>query len=463
MPDSRILVVDDSAAELERCLAALAALPDVSAEGMLRSADALTRLGSESFDLLVTDLRMPMVSGQDLIRVAGAVDPDMPVLVLTGFPSVDTALAAMKEGAADYLSKPVNAAELQAVVARLLETRRLRGEHRLLERRLEQSSEQADLVGTSPAMVRVLDVIRKLSASDLDILIVGETGTGKELVARRIHARSPQASGRFVPVDCGAIPEHLLESELFGHERGAFTGADRRAIGLLEFADGGTFFLDELQSLPLPLQAKLLRVLQERRFRRVGGTQELEVTVRVVAALNEPPEELLRLGRLREDLFHRLNVGRVELPPLRLRDGDVPLLAAHFLSRLGREGIGVQAISHEAMAILQAHPWPGNVRQLQNVLRRCLALAAGDVLRSDDLPDDIRGTRSDVPPRPSRGRFTAARDRHMAHFERTYLEDILRQSLGEVTEACAASGIPRATLYRMLKKHGIDPDRFRAS
>ncbi len=462
MSGARVLVVDDNAGELERCVTALSSMPDVRVEGLLRSTEALIRLGSDTFDLLVTDLRMPMVDGLDLLGVAAAQDPDMPVLVLTGFPSVDTALAALKAGASDYLTKPVHPGELVAVATRLLAGHRLKGEHRLLERRLGHGGDEADLVGASPAMVRMLDVVRHLVASDLDILIVGETGTGKELVARRIHRQSPQAAGRFVPVDCGAMPDQLLESELFGHEKGAFTGADRRSLGLLEYADGGTFFLDEVQSLPLRLQTKLLRTLQERRFRRVGATEELKVSVRVVAAVNEDPVELVRLGRLREDLYHRLNVGRVDVPPLRERTGDIPILAGYFLGRFGREGSGVQGISREAMELLEGYGWPGNVRQLQNMLRRSMALASGEVLRTGDLPQEIRGAGGgDIDALPARS-FAEARERHVAPFERAYLEAALRKSLGEVTRAATASGIPRPTFYRLLKKHGIDPDRFRA-
>jgi len=460
---ARVLVVDDDRAELERYVEVLGGLPGVRAEGCARSTDAVSELGSGGWDLMVTDLRMPVVDGMDLVRVAAARDPDLPILVLTGFPSVDSALSALKEGASDYLTKPVHAEELQAVAGRLLEQRRLKGEHRLLQRRLGHvpGETEARLVGASPPIVEVLDLVRRLAASDLDILIVGETGTGKELVARAMHRQSPRASGRFVPVDCGAIPEQLLESELFGHEKGAFTGADRRALGLLEYADGGTFFLDEVQSLPPRLQAKLLRALQERRFRRVGGNEEIKVTLPVVAAVNEPPEALVRLGRLREDFYHRLDVGRVELPPLRQRTGDVALLASHFLARFGRRGLGPQSLSAEALALLEAYAWPGNVRQLQNVLRRALALAEGDVIDSADLPAEIRG--AEAAGLSLSGSFPEARDRHLAAFERTYVEEALRESGGDVSRAAGASGISRATLYRMLRRHGVDPDRFRPS
>ncbi|GMV04090.1 MAG: sigma-54-dependent Fis family transcriptional regulator [Gemmatimonadota bacterium] len=461
MRSRRILVVDDDAAELRRCVDTLSQVPNVQVEGLARSTDALTRLGKEVVDLLVTDLRMPVVDGMDLLRVATATDPDTAVLLLTGYPSVDTALAALKEGAADYLTKPVHPGELAAVAERLLDERRLRGEHRLLERRLTRVQDEGDLVGASPPVVAMLDLVRRLAATDMDVLVVGETGTGKELVARRIHALSPEATGRFVPVDCGAIPEQLLESELFGHEKGAFTGADRRSIGLLEYADGGTFFLDELQSLPLHLQSKLLRTLQERAFRRVGSTQEMRVRVRIVAALNEDPEHLVSLGRLREDLYHRLNVGRVEVPPLRRRPGDVALLADHFLHRFNADpSRGVHAIGADALERLEAHPWPGNVRELQNTLRRCVALARGEVLTVRDLPEGLG-----PPARPDDdvGPFAGARERHLAAFERDYLQAVLRQSFGDVTQACAASGIPRATFYRLLKKHGVVPDRFRSS
>lgn len=458
MPDARVLVVDDNAHELGICVEALAGVPGVRVQGVQRSNEALARLGAEAFDLLVTDLRMPMVDGLDLLRVAVAQDPHMPVLMLTGFPSVDTALASLKEGASDYLTKPVHPDELTAVVQRLLEGRKLRREHRLLERRLNVSGEASEMIGASPLMVSVFDLIRKLAASDLDVLVIGETGTGKELAARRIHRLSGDGAGRFVPVDCAAIPEALAESELFGHEKGAFTGADRRAMGLLEYADGGTFFLDEVQALPLTVQAKLLRALQERTFRRVGATEERTVRVRVIAAANERPEDLVQAGRLREDLYHRLNVGRVDLPPLIARAGDIELLVEHLLERSGSGA--VRAVSEEALAALRGYAWPGNVRELQNVLRRALALSSHEVLRPDDLPAPVRG--EDGSTLHTGGPFEDARERALASFERAYLTDALRRNTGDVTAAARSSGMSRATMYRLLKKHGVDPNLFRS-
>lgn len=452
MADARVLVVDDDAAELKRCLAALEDLEGVRAEGMTRSTEALTRLGNEAFDLLITDLRMPVVDGMDLLRVAAAHDPDLPVLVLTGFPSVDTALATLKAGADDYLTKPVHPGELVAVVQRLLEGRRLRREHSLLERRLGMGDE-SDLVGASPAMVRVLDVVRRMAASDLDVLIVGETGTGKELVARRVHALSARP-GRFVPVDCGAIPDHLVESELYGHEKGAFTGADRRTMGLLEYADGGTFFLDEVQSLAVTLQAKLLRSLQERRFRRVGAAQEIRANVRVVAALNEDPDELLRRGRLREDLYHRLNVGRVELPPLRERQGDIPLLVDYFLRRFSPgDPESVHGVSKGAMALLEAYPWPGNVRELENILERSLLFTRDKEITKLDLEQSATANALDE--------WKDIKESALARVEQAYLETALKAHRGDVNKIAEGMGITPRAVYGKLKKYEINPAEYR--
>ena len=385
----RILLVDDDADELAQCARAVESATAATIITETRSRRAAELLRSESFDLVVTDMRMPLIDGKDLLKIAHGEDPDLAVVILTGHPSVATAVETLKLGAADYVLKPVNVDELAAVVRRLLMERRLRRENQLLQRQFDREYAFEEMVGASPAMQRVFDTVRKLADADVDILIVGETGTGKELVARSIHKRSRDRAGRFVPVDCAALPDNLLESELFGHERGAFSGAHARSIGLMEFADRGTFFLAEVHALPLGLQAKLLRSLQERRIRRVGARQEIDVDLRVIAAANRDPAELVRTGEFREDLYFRLNVGRVELPPLRDRTGDVPLLATHFLQRNVRKTDGRPAeLSDDAIEVLNAYHWPGNVRELENIIRRTLAMTRTKVLTPDERPDE---------------------------------------------------------------------------
>ncbi len=462
--NARILVVDDQQEELSELVEALEPLTDRPVTGIRKSRIAVDRLRTGSFDLLVTDLRMPAPDGLDLLRIASAVDPDLPVVILTGYPSLETAVQALKQGAADYLTKPVNLEELALTAERLLNQRRLLGEHRLLQRQVERPYAFSEMVGESPGIVRVREVIRKVAEAGLDCLITGETGTGKELVARSLHALSPGRTGRFVPVDCGAIPETLLESEFFGHERGAFSGADKRSMGLMEFADGGTLFLDELDSLPAHLQAKLLRALQERSFRRVGSSQEISVSLRVVAATNRNPEELVKEGRLREDLFFRLSVGRLELPPLRKRIGDVTVLLEHFNHQFSAEmGRPPLVLPPETLDILQAYPWPGNVRELQNLVRRHLAMSEDGILAPLDLPEELvfeAGRVSGVTEGSGDG-FFERRAASTREFEVSYLQDLLRTFEGEVKAAAAHAGIPRGTLYRLLNKHDMVPGDFR--
>lgn len=454
----RILVVDDDRGSLDACARALRTLPDSEVEPEERSADALRRLGTEPWDLVVTDLRMPGADGMDLLKVARAQDPDMPVLLLTGFPTVDTAVAALKSGATDYLTKPIDVDELLVVAERALRDRAMRAEHEVLERQLRSGSPATEIVGVSDAIVGVLELSRRFAESDLDVLIVGETGTGKELFARRIHELTTDRDGRFVAVDCGAIPADLMESELFGHQKGAFTGADRTAMGLLEFAHGGTFFLDEVQSLDRTLQAKLLRVLQERKIRRVGSTREQEVDVRIVAAMSVSPEKLVEDDRLREDLMYRLNVGRIDLPPLRSRTEDIPLLVERFLQRYATDGQPVKVEDH-AMAVLRAYDWPGNVRQLENTIRRCLVTASGTSLGVADLPGSVVDAAG--PDTSGATAFFDARQARIDAFEREFLTAALRQHDGNVREASKDVDVPRGTFYRLLKKHGIQPKRFK--
>jgi two-component system response regulator PilR (NtrC family) len=464
-PGPRILLVDDEQGMLEVCAEALSSLN--GAELVLEnvSRKALERLESEHFDLLVTDLKMPGVDGVALLRTARASDPNLAAVVLTAFPTVETAVETMKLGAADYIEKPFRPDELLAVVGRLLESQKLRDENRLLARQVERTHLFDEIVGKSDVMQGVFESIQRIAAADADVLILGETGTGKELVARAIHRRSQRAKQRFVPVDCGAIPDNLLESELFGHERGAFTGAESRNLGLIEYASSGTFFLDEVAELPLRLQAKLLRVLQERKVRRVGGKDEIAVDVRVVAATSRDLQQEIRERRFREDLFYRINVACVELPPLRRRAEDVPLLVPHFLDRnagkMGRNGVTVEP---EALEVLCRYSWPGNVRELQNLVKRLLAMTSGDVIRVDDLPDALVDRASDNPPPSgdSGDGFLAERAQRTAEFEREYLSRLLGETRGDVPAAAREARLPRGTLYRLLKKYGLAPADFRS-
>ncbi len=456
----RILVVDDEEGMLEVCADTLGALPYATVVTEQNSRRALARIQEDAFDLLITDIRMPGVDGVELLRAVRERDATLPALMLTAYPTVDTAVEAMKLGASDYITKPFRPEDLLAAARRLLESRRLREENDLLQRQLDRRHSFDDLVGGTPAMQALYDLIERVAQTDADVLILGETGTGKELVARAIHRRSPRASGRFVPVDCGAIPDALMESELFGHERGAYTGANARSLGLLEFAHHGTFFLDEVAELPVRLQAKLLRVLQERSVRRVGSTQELEVDVRTLAATSRDLTGEIREGRFREDLYYRINVACIELPPLRERAEDIPLLVEHFRSRfappMGRQDVELDG---EVIELMVKYSWPGNVRELQNVVKRLLAMSRGNRVTPEDLPEELMLRVADV---ESDGQgFFEERARQLGTFEAEYLTALMRTSAGDATQAAREARIPRGTLYRLLKKHGISPADFR--
>jgi DNA-binding NtrC family response regulator len=461
MAKGRILVVDDEDIILELCEHTLSMLQDTEIVTENHSPRARERLATDSFDLLITDIRMPEIDGMELLRIALQHDPDLLVLVLTGFPTIETAVESMKLGAADYLTKPFFPDDLLATARRLLQGKRLREENRSLQRQVERAYTFDEIVGKSPAMQVVFETIRRAAASDVDVLIVGETGTGKELVARSIHKRSLRHKARFMPIDCGAIPENLVESEFFGHERGAFTGAHERRLGLLEVADGGTVFLDEIIDMPLSLQAKLLRVLQERRFRRVGGKDEIAVNIRVVAAASRDLAAEIRAQRFRGDLYYRLNVGYIAIPPLRERVEDIPLLVAYFIDRYRQEmGKPAMELKPEVMEILTAYHWPGNIRELQNVIKRALMMSFGRILSLHDLPDDVvthAGDRSGA----DQAGFFQLREQRLAAFEREYLPNLLQFHQGDVSQAAQEARIPRGTLYRLLKKHELAAEDFR--
>jgi DNA-binding NtrC family response regulator len=461
MPEPRILVVDDEPGMLEVCEEILKEIPDTQVTVVGDPVRAGELLATESWELLITDLCMPGMDGLELLRLARQHDADLPVLMLTAFPSIDTAVESMKIGAADYLTKPFLPDDLLLTARRLLDGRRLREENRLLHRRVERGYAFGELIGGSRAMHAVFDAIEQLAGTDVDVLITGETGTGKELVARSIHQRSRRSEGRFVPVDCGAIPEDLLESELFGHERGAFTGAHARSLGLLEFAHRGTFFMDEVAELSPKLQAKLLRALQERRVRRVGGTREIEVDVRVLAATSVDLQAEVDAQRFRMDLFYRINVAHIHLPPLRERREDIPLLVAHFAAKyapeMGRPGTGMD---DAALEILCGYPWPGNVRELQNVLKRSIAMSRSATISSDDLPEALVAAAVGPTTGATPG-FFQLKERHVASFERDFLQRLLRSCRGNISQAAADAQLPRGTFYRLLNRHGLDPAQFR--
>jgi len=419
---------------------------------------ALALLESEHPDVVLTDLRMPGVDGMVVLRRAMELDPDAVVVVITGHGTVESAVEAMRAGAFDYLLKPLPSNDaLRLVIERGVERRRLVAENRRLRESLSPQVGFDKLIGQSPAMQAVFELVRKAARSEANILIQGESGTGKELVARAIHANSPRASEVFVPVDCAALPEQLLESELFGHERGAFTGADRTKPGMFEVADRGTLLLDEVGELPLGLQAKLLRALQEREIRRVGGTKLLPVDVRLVSATNRDLAESVGKREFREDLFYRVNVIQIALPPLRDRVGDVPLLAYHFLRRYGRNRERpLEGIDADALAVLEAYAWPGNIRELQNVVERACALGDGPTLRLRDLPEHVRGRGRPAPATPGKDLpLREARETWLRVFTQEYLTDLLRRHGGNISQAAKTAGVDRKTLHRLLAKFDI--------
>ncbi len=453
----RVLIVDDEP-DVVANWARLLGREDYPCVTATDGERALALLESERPDVVLTDLKMPRVDGMQVLARALELDPDVVVIMITGHGTVESAVEAMRAGAFDYLLKPLPSNDvLRLAVERAAERRRLIEENRRLREPLAPRAGFDQVIGKSPAMTAVFDLVRKAARSEANILIQGESGTGKELIARAIHAQSARAAEVFVPVDCAALPDALLESELFGHERGAFTGADRTKPGMIEVADRGTLFLDEIGELPQALQSKLLRALQERQIRRVGGTKFVNVDIRLVSATNRDTAELVRKGEFRDDLFYRVNVITIALPPLRERAGDVGLLAHHFLRRYGRNREhSLEGIEPEALARLEAHAWPGNVRELQNVIERACVLTDGPMIRVRDLPDHVRGRGRPAPAIPGKDLPLAqAREAWLQAFAQGYLTDLLRRHGGNISQAAKTAGVDRKTLHRLLAKHGI--------
>ena len=462
MSPARILLVDDEPDMLENCSRILSRQGHTCMTAG-NGREALAILERERPDVLVTDLKMPEMDGMALLRHAHELDPTLPVIMLTAFATIESAVAAVKEGAFDYLPKDFSVDQLRVAVERALRHRGLQVENRNLRQQLQQTLGLENIVGRSPAMIQVFELVKKAARSEANILVLGESGTGKELIARAIHANSPRAGQPFVPVDCASLPEQLLESELFGHEKGAFTGAVRSKPGLMETAHRGTLFLDEIAELPAPLQVKLLRVLQERQIRRVGGTSLVDVDVRVVSATNRDLRDAIAKGQFREELYYRINVIAIQLPALRERAGDVRLLAHTFLKQYGQGR--VTAMDDAVAQALERYAWPGNVRELQNVIERACALAEGPTVTVKDLPDHVLH----AIPRPAavpaavaavpsaEGDLTLkdAKERWLQVLEVAYLRDLLARHDGNVSSAAKAAGIDRKTFHRLINKYDL--------
>jgi DNA-binding NtrC family response regulator len=434
----RVLVVDDDA-DMAEMVARHLAGDGFTAAAVTGGARAIQRLAEESFDVVLTDVVMDDVDGLAVLREAQRLHPRTRVILMTAFGSLENAIAALREGAADYLTKPFKMAEVSVAVRRALDEVRLREENKRLRDEVGERYRLERMLGTSPAMKAVLEQVAEVAASNATVLLLGESGTGKELVARAIHWHGPRAGGPFVAVNCAAIPDTLLESELFGHEKGSFTGATQRRRGLVAEADGGTLFLDEIAEMPLTLQPKVLRVLQDRMVRPVGGREETVVDVRVISATNRDLHDLVRAGRFREDLYYRLAVIPIRLPSLRERPEDISLLAAHFLERAAATlGKRIEGFDEEATAWLAQHRWPGNVRELENVVERAVTLARGPRIALGDLKIEFAsGVAPSAGPRPT-----------LAELEREYIRRVLQETKGDKRAAARILGVSVRTLQR---------------
>ncbi len=456
---ARILIVDDEPAMLEACEETLRYHGyDVSLRDTPDSGIAAVR--EQTFDLMLLDLKMPDKDGLEVLEELRSIDENLVKIMVTAFPTISTAVEAVKQGAFDYLPKPFSPDQLLITVDRALAQKRLSTENEMLRRALKFRRGFDGIVARSAAMGKVMDLVQRLADSDSSILILGQTGTGKELIARSIHVNSKRSDAPFLPIDCGAMPDQLLESELFGHERGAFTGAFTRKTGLLEAAQGGTVFLDEIATLSVDLQVKLLRVIQERQLRRVGGTETLDIDMRLLSATNEDLDKAMAEGRFRQDLYYRLNVLTISLPALRDRDGDVPLLADHFVKELNEAATRkVDGIAPEAMKALTQYDWPGNVRELHNAIEGAFSLTDSGPITLASLPAAIATQAVANAAGSDEGDTTLAAAK--ARFERDYLSGLLTATQGNVSRAAVQAGLHRTSFQRLLRKHDIQSEEYR--
>jgi len=456
---ARVLVVDDERSMRE--LLSIVLRRDgydvlIAADG----AAGLELLKHERVDVLITDIRMPQMNGVDLLREAKRMSPDIVSIVMTAFATTATAVEALRLGAADYVTKSKDtAAELRVRVNRELERKRLQQENVLLKRAMRTSHQFSNIIGTSSAMVALFQLIETIAPTSSTVLITGESGTGKELIARAIHVNSPRRERPFVAVNCGALSETLLDSELFGHMRGSFTGADSNKKGLIEVAEKGTIFLDEIGEMSPVVQVKLLRVLQERKFRRLGGTEEIDADIRILAATNRDLSKMITESAFREDLFYRINVIPVRVPPLRERREDIPLLAEHFVARFAEQmRKPISGISGAAISLLGQYSWPGNIRELENAMERAVALEQTPTVLPDSLPEHLSERVADtLPAAPADGFPDAGFDleRHVQDIEREYIAEALRRAGGVKVKAAELLGMSFRSFRYYTKKYNL--------
>jgi DNA-binding NtrC family response regulator len=440
---SRILVVDDEFS-VRDSLQSWFRKDGYDVQAASNGEEALKALDGARFDVAVVDIRMPGIDGVKLQEHMRTVDARMEVIMITAFASVDTAVRSLKQGAFDYVTKPIDPDELSHLVKRALEHQRLKEENVQLRGTIDEFVAEDSIIGESPPMRKVMELAQHVAKTDATVLIRGESGTGKELVARAIHANSRRRYAPIIPVNCGGLPETLLESELFGHEKGAFTGAQHQRKGRLEMADGGTLFLDEVGSISIKTQVDLLRVLETREFTRIGGVANVEVDFRVICATNENLEKAVEEGRFREDFYYRINVFTIDVPPLRARRSDIPLLANHLVRRFARQmDTRIGSISPDAMAILEIWDWPGNVRELSNAIERAMVVGKGDAILPEDLP--LRHGSHNGGGEPD----------SLAEVEKKHIGEVLDRSEWNITQTAKILGVDRVTVYNKIKKYGL--------
>jgi DNA-binding NtrC family response regulator len=459
----RVLIVEDHETVRKQIQVFLETTAGLAVDTAVNGSDALKALSEHSYSVVITDLKMPRVDGLQLLEEVQKRQLPADVIITTGFGTIDHAVRAMRMGAADFLTKPINLEHLKLVVERALRERALEDEVAALREKLHEQFKFHSILSKSARMHDVFELISHVADTLSTVLVVGETGTGKELVARAVHDASSRRGQPFVAINCAALPESLLESELFGHEKGAFTSAVGQRKGRFELAHGGTILLDEIAEMPLAMQAKLLRVLQDRRFERVGGSQTVEVDVRVIAATNRDLLRLAKEGKFREDLYYRLNVVKIDLPPLRERPEDISLLARHFVEKFSRPGAPPKAIAPEAMEALIQYRWPGNIRELENAIERACVTTRDDVIRVENLPPEIL--------EPGRPRLQLAVDLSRplteqvaeltAAFEERYLRRALKKCRGHIGRTAHLTGLSRRTITEKLTLYQIDKTEFK--